>query len=249
MILWLSQRERYCWFIYKEKSSSQSLCDLHCSKYISSRQTNQKHQSQFTLYRAFQISTRQTASFHFNETSKPCIREFMKSYEEATSRPHEYLMLDIWLKTDYRWPTETKIERCTWRKCGSHRIFQEKISSTISDRQRDVTSSAGIPEGLTKEGGPNGAWGGLANFFKDACRNEKVWTSHVTTTPWRLYVYTWYLKIARIYTVCQVIYVWLLYCYETIEVFDFWLLNVQSMLFFGFKRGLESTISIEFRSN
>ena len=91
MILWLSQS------IHKRKSSSQSVCDLHCSKYISSRQRETRNISVNAGYIVHFKSPRnkQQISVLAQQVNPGQVHEFMKSYEEATKRPHCYLMLDL----------------------------------------------------------------------------------------------------------------------------------------------------------
>ena len=96
MILWLmSQGEiNVLRFIYQRNSSSESLCTLHCSEYISSRKRDQKHQSQCPLYRLPFSNLHETnsASLHLSATSKPCM--------DAWILPHGYLLLDLKPTTD-----------------------------------------------------------------------------------------------------------------------------------------------------
>ena len=96
MILWLSQS------IHKRKSSSQSVCDLHCSKYISSRQRETRNISVNAGYIVHFKSPRnkQQISVLAQQVNPGQVHEFMKSYEEATKRPHGYLMLDLTPTTD-----------------------------------------------------------------------------------------------------------------------------------------------------
>jgi hypothetical protein len=56
------------------------------------------------------------------------VQEYMRSYEDATSRPHGYLMLDL-KTTNNRRPTTTQDQRTSGRDC---KVYTKTVVSTTT---------------------------------------------------------------------------------------------------------------------
>ena len=146
MILWLSQGEINVLLIYlpREVIIGISLWSTLFRIYFIREEKLEISVSQCPLYRAFQISTRQTASLHLSATSQAwtCSRIYEKLWgsDKASSR-----LFHVGFETHNRWPTSIKIERTARRKYRLSTkpgpLYSKAIVSTTTHPQRQAITT------------------------------------------------------------------------------------------------------------